>query len=86
MINFESEKRNERNTEKSESIFFANDRTCFNFHMRRLIAKSCRAKQQKPNHKKSKLKLTFFRCTKVGHNAKKCSTNKKFESHDIKMV
>ena len=29
LTNFEGEKRNERNTKKSESIFFANNRTCF---------------------------------------------------------
>ena len=29
LINFESEKRKDRKTDKSESVFFTNDRTCF---------------------------------------------------------
>ena len=37
LINFESERRNCRNTEKSESIFFTNDRTCFNCHKRGIL-------------------------------------------------
>ena len=43
LINFESEKRNDRNTEKSESVFFTNDQTCFNCQRRGHIAKFCRA-------------------------------------------
>ena len=52
LINFESEKRNDRNTDKSESIFFTNDRTCFNCHNRGHIAKICRAQQSGPNKEK----------------------------------
>ena len=37
LINFESERRNDRNTEISESIFFINNRTRFNCHKRGLI-------------------------------------------------
>ena len=49
LINFEIEKRNDRNTEKSESVFFTNDRTCFSCHKRGHIAKFCRAQQPEPN-------------------------------------
>ena len=36
-IKFESEKRNERNTEKSDSIFLGIDRTCFGFNKKGIV-------------------------------------------------
>ena len=84
LINFESEKRNDRNTEKSESVFFTNDRTCFNCHKRGHIAKFCRAQPSEPNKEKPNSKITCFKCKKIGHIAKNCFTYKKFESHAMK--
>ena len=84
LIKFESEKRNDRNTEKSESVFFTNDRTCFNCHKRGHIAKLCRAKRSEPNKEKSNSKITCFKCKKFGHIAENCFTYKKFESHAMK--
>ena len=75
---------NDRNTEKSESIFFTNDRTCFNCHKRGHIAKFCRAQQSQPNKEKPNSVRTCFKCKKVEHIAKNCFTNKKFESHAMK--
>ena len=37
LINFESEKRNERKAEKSESVFFINDRTYSNCYKRGIL-------------------------------------------------
>ena len=52
LINFESKKSSERNTEKSESVFFTNDRTCFTCHKKELIATSCSAQQTEPDNEK----------------------------------
>ena len=79
LINFESEKRNDRNTDNSESVFFTNDRTCFNCHKRRNIANFCRAQQSGPNEEKPNSKMTRFKCKKDGNIAKNCFTYKKFE-------
>ena len=79
-----TEKRNERNTEKSESVFFANERTRFNCHKKGHIAKFSRAQRQEPSNKKSKSKITRFKCKKVRNKAKNCFSNKKFESHEMK--
>ena len=84
LINFESEKRNDRNTEKSESVFFTNDRTCFSCHKRGHIAKCCRAQPSEPNKEKPNSKITCFKCKKFGHIAKNCFTYKKFESYAMK--
>ena len=65
LINFESEKRNDRNTEKSESVFYTNDRTCFNCHQRGHIAKFCRAQPSEPNKEKPNSKITCFKCKKL---------------------
>ena len=85
LINFDSEKRNNRNTDKSESVFFTNDRTCFNCHNRGHIAKFCRAQRSGPNKEKPNSKITCFKCKKGGHIAKNCFTYKKFESHAMKI-
>ena len=37
LIHFESEKRKDRNTDKSEYVFFTNDRTCLNCHKRGIL-------------------------------------------------
>ena len=84
LINFESEKRNDRNTDKSESVFFTNDRTCFNCDKKGHIAKFCRVQQSGPNKEKPNSKITSFKCKKDGHIAKNCFTYKKFESHAMK--
>ena len=84
LINFESEKLNGRNTEKSESVFFTNDRICFSCHKRRHIAKFCLAQQSEPNKDKPKSKITCFKCKTVGHIDNNCFTNKQFESHAMK--
>ena len=65
LISFESEKRNDRNTEKLESVFFTNDRTCFICHKRRHIAKFCCAQQLEPNKEKPVSKKTFCKCKKL---------------------
>ena len=76
LFNFEIEIRNERNTEKSESVFFANDQR-FNGRKRVDIAKFCRA--QRHENKKHVLSA------KIGHILpENCLTYKKFESDAIK--
>ena len=70
--------------EKSESVFFTNNRICFNCRKRGHIAKFCRAQQLEPNKDKPKSKLTCFKRKTIGHIAKNCFTNKKFESHAMK--
>ena len=62
LINFESEKRNDRNTENSESVFFTKDRTCFSCHKRGHIAKFCCAQPSEPNKEKPNSKITCFKC------------------------
>ena len=93
-INFESEKCNERYTGKSDSVFFTNDRTCFNCHKRWHIAKFCCVQRQDPNNEKSKPQLTCFNC-KIWTYCKKhvltvkklenCFTIKNFDSHTMKI-
>ena len=83
LINFESEKLNDRNTEKSESVFSTSDRTCFNCHKRGHITKFC-AQPSEPNKEKPNSKITCFKCKKMGHIAKNCFTYKKFESQAMK--
>ena len=65
LINFESAKRKDRNTDKSESVFFTNDRTCFNCNKRGHIAKFCGGKQSEPNKEKPNLEITCFRSKKL---------------------
>ena len=77
LINFESEKRNDRNTEKSKSVFFTNDRTCFNCHEKGHIAKFCRAQRSEPKKEKPNSTISYYKCKKVGHIAKNCFTNNK---------
>ena len=84
LIDFESEKRNDRITEKSESVFFTNDRTCLNCHKRGHIAKFRRVQQLEPNKEKANSKLICFKCKKFGAVAKNCFTYKKFEFHAMK--
>ena len=78
LINFESDKRNDRNTDKSESVSFTNDRTYFNCHKRWHIAKFCRAQRSRPNKEKPNSKITCFKRKKDGHIAKDCFTYKNF--------
>ena len=83
LINFESEKRNDRNTEQSESVFVTNDRTCFKCPKRGHIANFCRAQQSEPNKEKPNSKKVVLRA-KIGQIAKNFFTYRKFESHSMK--
>ena len=82
LISFESEKRNERNTEKP--VFFVKDWTCFNCHKREHIANHWNAQQSEPNNGKFNWKITCFMPKTVGHIVENNFTNTKFEYHAVK--
>ena len=84
LINFESEKRNDRNTEKSKSVFFTNDRTCFNCHKRGILQNFVGHNDRNLRKRNLIQQYLIISAKKLDILPKIASLTTKFESHAMK--